>query len=136
MNDQIALAVRAFVDRVLDYLDAAEMRAVIGAQELVVITGNVNHPRALADPAQHLLHEVVMGLRPVPVGFQRPAVDDVANEIDDVGVVTAEKVEETVGLRAAGSEMDVGDKQSAKASFWTTVAHNLSFHGRALIKIV
>jgi hypothetical protein len=41
--------------------------------------------------------------------------------------MNTEEIQEAVGLRAAGSEMDIGDKQSAKAPF-RTVAHVLSFH--------
>src|SRR3954452_22622659 len=41
VDDQIALAARAHVDGILEHLDAAEMRAVIVAQELVMITWNV-----------------------------------------------------------------------------------------------
>ena len=101
------------------------MRAVIVPQELVVIAGNVDDLGALARLAQHLLHEVVVRLRPVPVGLQRPAIDDVADQIDGVGIMGAEKIQQPVGLRAAGSEMDVGDKQSAKAPFRQLVTHNV-----------
>ena len=68
------------------------------------------------------------GLRPVPVGLQRPAVDDIADEIDGVGVVDAEKVQQPVGLRAAGSEMDVGDKQSAKAPLGALFTQGVTSH--------
>src|ERR1700724_1096657 len=37
-----------------------------------------------------------------------------ADQIDGVGVVVAEKIEQPVGLTAAGPEGDVGDEQSAK----------------------
>ena len=117
VNDEIAPAVDAGMDGVLHDIDAAEMRAVIVAQELVVIAGDVDDLGALARLAQHLLHEVVVRLRPVPVGLQRPAVDDIADEIDGIGIMAAEEIQQSVGLRAAGSEMDVGDKQSAKAPF-------------------
>src|ERR1700722_16314098 len=90
-----------------------------------VIAGNVDDLGALARLAQHLLHEVVMRLRPVPVGSQRPAVDDIADEIDGIGVMAAEKIQQSVGLRAAGSEMDIGDKQSAKAPFRQLVTHSV-----------
>jgi hypothetical protein len=39
--------------------------------------------------------------------------------------MAAEKVQQSVGLRAAGSEMDVGDKQSAKAPFRQLVTHSV-----------
>ena len=50
-------------------------------------------------------------------------------------IIEQSKIEEAVSLRAAGSEMNIGDKQSAKASFLTTVAHSLSFHRSALTRI-
>ena len=87
VDDEIALAVGALVDGVFHHVDAAEMRAVIVAQELVVVARHVDDLGALARLAQHLLHEVVVRLRPVPARLQRPAVDDIADEIDGVGVV-------------------------------------------------
>ena len=98
VNDEIAASVGAVVNGVLDDLDAAEMRAVIFAQELVVIAGHVGDARALARLAQQLLHHVVVRLRPVPARAQLPAIDDVADEIDVIGVVPAQKVQQFVGL--------------------------------------
>jgi hypothetical protein len=48
VHDEIALAVRAIVYCVLDDFDAAEMRAVIPAQEFVVISRDVDQPHAVA----------------------------------------------------------------------------------------
>jgi hypothetical protein len=70
----------------------------------------------------------------VPGGFQSPSVDDIADKVDGVGIVTTEEVEKAVGLRTAGSEVNIGDKQGAKASFGTAIADSLSFHARAFIK--
>src|SRR5882724_7658145 len=131
VDDEIAPAVDAFVDSVFDDVDAAEMGAVIVAQELVVIAGHIDNLGALARLAQHFLYEVVVRLRPVPIGSQRPAVDDIADEIDGIGVMAAEKVQQSFGLRAAGSEMDVGDKQSAKAPCRTLVTRSVTSHARA-----
>jgi len=102
------------VDGVLDDLDAAEMYAVIVAQKLVVIAGNVDDAHALARLAQELLHHVVVRLRPIPARAQLPPVDDVADEVDRIGVVVAQEVEQPIGLAAFGSEMHVGDEQRAK----------------------
>jgi hypothetical protein len=38
------------------------------------------------------------------------------------------EVQQAIGLRAARSEMNVGDKQSAKASFRTLVTHSVTSH--------
>ena len=116
MHDQIALAVGGYVDGVLHHFDAAEMRAVIVAQEFVVVAGNVDQPRALARLPQQLLHHIVMCLRPIPRRAQGPAVDNVADQIDRVGFVMAQKIEQFVGLAAARSQMHVGNEKRAKAS--------------------
>ena len=114
MHDQIALAVGADMDRALHHLDAAEMRAVIAAQEFVVVAGDVDDAGALARLAQKLLHHVVVRLRPVPARFQRPAVDDVADQINRLGVVHPQEIEELVGLAAARTEMHIREKQRAE----------------------
>ena len=81
------------------------------AQELVVIAGDVDDARALAALAQQLLHHVVVRLRPVPGAAQPPAVDDVADQIDRLGVVVAQEIEQELGLGRLRAEMDVGDEQ-------------------------
>jgi len=96
-----------------------------------MIAGNVDDLRALARLAQYLLHEIVVGLRPVPVRFQCPTVNDVTYQIDGVGIMAAEKVEQLVGLRAAGTEMDVGDKQGAKAPIRALFTYSVTSHERA-----
>ncbi|MGY3290466.1 hypothetical protein ACVWWP_003533 [Bradyrhizobium sp. LM3.6] len=131
VDDEIALAVHAGVDGVLDDVDAAEMRAVIVAQELVVIARDVDDLGALARLAQKLLDQVVMRLRPMPARFQRPAVDDVADEVDRVCIMEAQEVEQKVGLRTAGSEMNVGDEQRAKAPLRALVTHIVTSHATA-----
>jgi len=117
MDDEVTLAIDAGVNGVFHNIDTAEMGAVIIAQELVVIARHVNHLGALARLAQHFLHEIVVRLRPVPAGFQRPAIDDVSDQINGIGIMATEEIEQSIGLRAAGSEMDVGDKQCAIAPF-------------------
>ena len=47
--------------------------------------------------------------------FSCPAVDDVADQEDRVGIVVAQEVEKPLGLAAARAEMDVGEKQRANA---------------------
>ena len=48
--------------------------------------------------------------------FSAPAVDDVADQIDRVGLVQAEEVEQQLGLAAARAEMDVGDEERAEVA--------------------
>jgi len=46
-------------------------------------------------------------LRPVPAALQPPAVDDIADEVDLLGIVIAEEIEQQPGLAAAAAEMNV-----------------------------
>jgi hypothetical protein len=66
--------------------------------------------RLSGGPCQQLLHDIVVKLRPIPGGFKLPAVNDVADEINGVGLVTAQQIEQLVSLAAARSEMDVRQK--------------------------
>ena len=102
------------MDRRLHYLDAAKMGAVIVAQELVVIAGEINDARALARLAHELLHHVVVRLRPIPARSQLPAVNDVADQIDRFGIVVAQELEEAFGLAASRAEMNIRNKESTE----------------------
>ena len=114
VHDQIAAAVAAFMDCRLHHFDTAEMGAVVVAQEFVVIAGQIDDARALAGFAQKLLHHVVVRLRPVPARPQLPAVDDVADQIDRLGIVIAQEIEQPFGLAAARAEMNIGNKESTE----------------------
>ena len=69
----------------------------------------------LARLAQQLLHHVVMGLMPVPASPEPPAIDDIADQIEIVGLGVLQKIEEEIGLAAPGPEMDVADPDRAIA---------------------
>src|SRR5690606_18137681 len=115
VNDEIAPAVGRLVDRRFADLDAAEMRTVEIAQELVMVAGDVDHPGALARLAQDLLDHVVVRLRPIPAIAQPPAVDDVSDQVDGVGVVFPQELEKRIGLRSPGAEMHVRNEEAAIA---------------------
>ena len=112
--DKKPATVGGLVDGGFHHFDAAEMGAVIIAQELVVIARQINDAGALAGLPQQLLHDVVVLLRPVPAGLQLPAVDDIADEIDGIGVVVTQEVEKLAGLAAARAEMHIGNKEGTK----------------------
>ena len=114
VNDEIAAAVRGLMDRSLLDLDAAEMGAVIVAQEFVVVAREVDYAGALARLTQDLLHDVIVRLRPVPAGAQLPAVDDVADQIDRFRIVITQEVEQAFGLAAARAEMNVRNEKSTE----------------------
>jgi hypothetical protein len=46
-------------------------------------------------------------LRPVPSALQPPPIDHVTDEIDRLGIIMFQKVEQKLGLTAARAEMNV-----------------------------
>src|SRR5579883_1312869 len=115
MDDQQLLAVGRLVDRLFLDPHVAESELAILPRSLVVIARNVDHMRALARLAQHLLHHVVVRLRPVPPALQAPAIDDVADQVEIFALVPLQEVEQQVRLATARAEMDVGKKDGAMA---------------------
>ncbi len=93
--------------------DAAEIIAYVVAGELVVVAGDIDDPRALAGALQELLHDVIMGLRPIPARFQPPAVDDIADKIDRIGFIMLQKSEQHLGLTSLCAEVDVGQEHGS-----------------------
>jgi len=57
------------VDDLVRDLYAAALQQRVIAQRLIVIVWDIDDARAFADLAQHLLHDVVMGLRPIPLSL-------------------------------------------------------------------
>ncbi len=107
VHDPEPLAVRGRVDRIFDDGDAAQVQPDELARQLIVIARDVNDLRALARAAQDLLHDIVVRLRPVPALLQLPAVQDVADQIEGVGLMRAQEIEEIVGLAPGSAQMDV-----------------------------
>jgi hypothetical protein len=64
-------------------------------------------------------------LRPKPARFQLPAVDDVADQINRVGIVIAQEVKETIGLAAARAEVNVGNEESTEPNCTVLRRHEL-----------
>ena len=87
VDDEQPLAVGGLVDGAVGDDDAAEMHTLELARELVMVAGDVGDAGALARLAQQFLHDVIVALRPVPAPPQPPAIDDIADEVDDVSIV-------------------------------------------------
>ena len=75
------------VHNALENFDAAEVHAAEVAQAFVVVPGDEDDPRPMSHFAKKFLHDVVMGLRPMRSATYLPEIDDVADKIDNVGVV-------------------------------------------------
>ena len=109
MHHQELAAVGHGMHRLVADFDSAESQAEELAQEFVVVTGDVGDFRALARLAQDLLHHVVVGLGPVPAALQLPAIDDVADQVEVIGFVVPQEVQQITSLAAGCSQVDVGD---------------------------
>src|SRR6185437_9738125 len=94
--------------------DPAELQLGIVAQPLVMVSRHVNDFRALARLAKHLLDDVVMRLRPVPGAPEPPAIDDVPDEVEILGLGMAEEIEQELRFAPARAEMDVRDPDGAE----------------------
>ena len=47
---------------------------------------------------------------------KRPAIDNVADQINRFGFVVAEEIQQLIGLAATRTQMDIGNKNRAKSS--------------------
>ena len=127
VHDEVALAVGGDVHDLLGEFDAAEIRAEVVAQEFVVVARHVDESRPLAHLAQDLLDDVVVRLRPIPAALQPPAIDDVADEVDRVGIVMPQKVEQHSRLASLGSEMHVRQEERPDADRFDGLRHEAPF---------
>ena len=109
MHDEEAPPIGGLMDRLFEDRDAAELHVGIVAQRLVMVAGHIDHLGALARLAQQLLHHIVVALSPIPAAPEAPAVDDIADEIEIIGLGMLQEIEEEFGLAALGAEMDVAD---------------------------
>ncbi len=115
MDDEHAFAVGRLIDPVGDD-DAAEIHALELTGEFVVIAGDIGDVGALARLAQQFLHDVIVALRPVPAPPQPPAINDITDQIDDIGIVIAQEIDQEFGLRRLRAEMDVGNEHATESA--------------------
>src|SRR5688572_4647795 len=126
VHDEQAASVGRLMEVAAADFDAAEMRTEIVAQELVMVSRQIDHPRAFSGLAENCLGHVVMGLRPVPISLQPPAVDDVADQVDRLGLMMGQEVLQELCLAAAGAEMHVGDEKRSHVADLRLRNHGLS----------
>ena len=65
----------------------------------------------LRDLAQELLQHVVVRLRPVRPAPHAPEIDDVADQVDDVGVVCLRKSSRASAWDDLRAQMNIGDEK-------------------------
>jgi hypothetical protein len=106
---QQAAAIGGFVDRRTPDFDAAEIQPGELAEHLVMIAGNIDDPRAAPGPFQYAPEDIIMAIRPEKPLLHPPAVDNIANQIEGIAIHMIEKIDQQIGVTAAGAEMDIGN---------------------------
>jgi hypothetical protein len=83
------------------------------SQKLVVVPRHVAHPRAALEHAENASNHEARSVGPDEVALQLPAIDDVADEIQTLGLNAAEEVEKVLGAGKPAAEMNVGNEERA-----------------------
>ena len=117
VQHQEAPPVGSHVDGVSQHHDPAEAAADEGSETLVVVSRNIDDLGALARLAQKLLDDVVMFLTPRPVPLQPPSIDDVANQVQVVGLRMLQEVQQKIDITSTSPKMNVRDKDRTITSF-------------------
>ena len=96
VRDEQPQSPRRLVDAVAYDLDAAQVKSAEPAQSLVVVARNEHNFSAMAYLAENGLHDTVMGPWPYRAAPNLPKVDDVADQIDCLRIMAAEKSKQRV----------------------------------------
>jgi len=72
--------------RLINNFDIAEGKPQEVSRKLVVVARYIRHTGALARFAQNFLHHVVVQAMPVPASRKLPAVNDVSDKIELLGL--------------------------------------------------
>ena len=83
------------------------------AHKHVVVAGDEDNARTFARLAQQFLNHIVVRLRPVPALFELPAINDVSDQINALGFVVREKIQQSMRLTVLRAQMNVGQPQGA-----------------------
>ena len=112
VNNQIAFAVLANMHFAIGNLDFAEIDLEFqkAAQKFVMISGDISHIAPALARRQYAADDISVRLRPEPFLLEPPAINDIPDQIERLGIVVFEKITERVGLTALGAEMDIGNK--------------------------
>src|SRR5947208_5261471 len=115
VNDEHPTSVRQTMDGVLLHNDVA-VGAEKSGEHFVVVTWDVNDPRAFARFAENLLDDVVVLLQPVTAATQLPDVDQIAHDIKRFAFVFAQEVEQRAGVAASRAQVHIGNPSRSHAA--------------------
>ena len=110
MGDQITASAGAFKNCVTGDNHTAEMDPAKIPHTIIVIAGNVDNVNAFPRQPQHLLHDIIVRLRPEPSALHLPAIDNIADKIKRFTLHSADEVEQQISLTTARSEVNIRQK--------------------------
>ena len=117
--DQQSAAIGGGVNGFQRDLHPAKAKAGIGAQELIVIAGDEDHPCALGRHLQHPPHNVVVARRPEPATLQLPAINDVPHQIEGFRLDRLQEIQQHIGVATRRAEVDIGNPYGAQLELAT-----------------
>ncbi|MNH11293.1 hypothetical protein D3C79_708020 [compost metagenome] len=107
VNHQQAPAIGGQVLGLIDQADIAQHQLGVTPQEFVVIAGDIDHLGAALAHGQQAADHVGVRLGPVHAAAQLPAIDDVADQVDLIGLIALEELRQVLGLAIARSQVHV-----------------------------
>ncbi len=113
VEDEIALAVGADVDHLARDGHAAELQPREILEEFVMIARDIDHARLLTALSQQFLDQNIVIIVPMPLRLQLPAIDDIADKVEIVGIVVFQEFEEKIGAGMFCAEVEVGEPDCA-----------------------
>jgi hypothetical protein len=113
VDDEVLFPVGARVYRALGQLYRPERDPEELLQELVVVAGDERHPGVLSVFPQELLDQRVVIVVPEPLAAQLPPINEIAHDVEVGGFGVAEEFEEFADLGVFGTQVHVGDPDSA-----------------------
>ncbi len=131
MHHEITGAGQRLVHRVVHDLETAERQSQVGPQVVVVVAGQEHD----AGAALHLLAEqaqdVAVPLGPTDAFTKAPQIEDVADEIDGLGIIAIEKFGEAAHVREARTEVHIGNEKASVGKPAGCPCHGGVFHHRS-----
>jgi hypothetical protein len=98
MDHQQPAAIDGDMDEAVAKFHVAEGVWPEWPEEFVMVPGDIEHARASFEHPENASDDVAGGVVPEKASLHFPTVDDVADEVEAVGLEMTEEIEEPVGL--------------------------------------
>ena len=93
--------------------DVPELRIAEAAEVLVVVARHEGHQGPRPRLREHGSDDVAVDLRPMGGALEPPEIDDVTDQVQELAVVTVEKLQQFTRLTVARAEVGVTDPDRA-----------------------